>query len=258
MGYVVDFLGVIYFHRFKKSGGTVLLPDGRHPFPKIAPHFASFFIEQRRVKSADWWKAEPKEELEDIKVIEFPIPQPSQLAITSVEPVAEKPGCLSFGGVDGLDIGGHAGNLPEITRIDNRLKIDADKANVIAKLPIHRGKLEARLFGKAAMTRLTVAEDVDLVVITARTNDGKETKVLALENGTEIVLSNTSDLLTKQYAENDTHFKLYGKLDIEQRYEKLKEPPLKKLKRLGSSHPYLLLLDESGSTPDPGCSNGCC
>jgi len=257
MGYVVDFIGLVYFHKLRRGSVLALLPDGRDPSPlKVEPHIASLFIHKEDMKSADWWYATPKPELEEREIIEFPILYPSRVTITSVEPAANS-GCWPFGS-SGLGTGDHDGRLPQLKKQDKRLKIVPEKARTIVQLPLHRGKLEGRLFGTAVMTRLEVPEDMDLVVITAQTSDGSATKTLTLANETEIVLSNTSDLL-KKIKDKETHFKLYGRLDVKQRTDRLREPDEDLTPPpLGSAHRYLDLIDGEGATPDPGCSNGCC
>ncbi|MEO8035501.1 MAG: hypothetical protein ABI837_13780 [Acidobacteriota bacterium] len=265
MGFTIDFIGLSYFHKCKRSGGLVLLPDGRNPYGSIPPHYASFFLEDARVDfpNSDWWRATPKKKLSDVHVTEFPILKPSEILISGL---SENSGCWPLGGGSKLDLGNLHSALPELAKIDTKFRVDLKKAETIARLPIRRGTAEAFLFdGEAIVTRLTVESHSGPVTITARSDDGKDVKTLTVKDGTEIVLSNTSDLLAEpekvheaMTATGETHFRLYKKLDVN-KAGSLEEPEtLPHLDPFVSNHPYIVLIMTGPEVPGAGCSNTCC
>lgn len=265
MGFTIDFIGLAYFHKCKRSGGLVLLPDGTNPYGTIPEHFASFFLEDAKVDfpGSDWWRATPKKKLSEIHVTEFPIPKQSELFITGL---SENSGCWPLGGASRLDVGNLHKALPQLKKCEKNFRVDLKKAETIARLPIRRGKLEALTFKHAAVTRLTVESHAGPVTITARSKDGKDVKTVTVEDGTEIVLSNTSDFLNLAEesemphmavgSDPNSHFRLYKKLDVNKE-GLLKEPTIPRLDPLEPVHPYLKLIAAS-RVPGAGCSNTCC
>jgi hypothetical protein len=262
--YTIDFLGLIYFYNLGDEGRLVMLPDGRVPPPNVQPHSASFFIEESNiVAEPNWWQANPNQKLKSIHVVEFPIPEPSQITISGMEPAAGNAGCWPFKPkFDGTGLT----KLNNLNKIDPELDITPEYARTIAQMPIRRGKLESFLFGggdeedspdAAAVARLTVNGHSGPVTITARTTKGME-KTFTVKNGTEIILSNTSDLFAPH--EGKSHFRLYGRLDKNGKDDKLDPPPdaPSGLRELDSTHPYLLALDGVANLGEPGCSVTCC
>lgn len=255
MSFQIDFLGLIYF--FHKDGGRlVLLPDGRDPEPGIPKHYASFFLEKAKiVDDSNWWTPIQKKKLDQYCLLELPISAPSKLTITGLEPPAAT-GCWPFGPRP-LDTDREQ-KLPELKRIDPTIEIVPDKAKTIAQLEIHQGRLETFLFRKSVVTRLTVPNHSGPITITASGSYGEKT--LTLFDETEIVFSNTSDLIGPDYVEatayEKSHFRIYANLAVNGDPDKLKEPDPPELTAFPSSHPYLRLIPQE--VPAPGCSNTCC
>jgi hypothetical protein len=256
MGFQIDFLGLVYFHR-EKNHRLVLLPDGTNPEPGIAPHFASFFIEKIKVNGTpDWW---PGRDLKEICVHEFPIPEAVTLTISGLEAPSGAGGCWPF---TSSSIESHRENLlSHLKDADPHIHIVPSKAETIARLDIWQGRIETFLMKDAAVTRLTIPNYNDMIEIKATTTKGV-TKTLRLRNETEIVLSNTSRLLPPRTEEErlrypKSHFRIYAKLAVDEDPDRLTLPATPKLPPFPSSHPYIVLLEQH-EVPGADCGNTCC
>jgi hypothetical protein len=261
MPYKIDFVGLVHFLDKGNEGKLVLMPDGRHPDPplKVSPHYGSFFIQNEDIiDKSDWWPPNNDPVLDRIQVTELRIAKPSRMTISGMEDGGNR-GCWPFGSK--LDAKGHK-NLPRLEN-DRQLQIVPEWAETIAQMAIRQGTLESFLFGGkihgSGVSRLTVAGQSGPIVILAHLDDGSGFKTLKVNDGTEIVLSNTSNLLVP-HTDTDSHFRLYGKLDMYRRDETLKvKPPVPVLDPLPFNHRYLKhVLDELGTVPNGDCSNSCC
>src|ERR1043166_296590 len=224
MSYKVYFFGLVNFFDLKSQGRLVLLPDGRHPelgasdyLKRIPRHKASFVVKTKSVIDAsDWWPKIDDEELDEYKLSQFPIPEPSTITIGGIHLPPRKSGCLSFKGSDALDTKHHARFLPRLKEINPKFNIVPPKAATIVQMPVRRGKLKAYLldlapdqkaieryrarYGQqptpidtvAAVSELTVKRHSGNITITAFTDDGVQVKTLVIADEAEIFLSNIS------------------------------------------------------------------
>ncbi|HEX3534943.1 MAG TPA: hypothetical protein VHT23_12025 [Gemmatimonadaceae bacterium] len=292
MSFQIDFLGLVYFHHVP-NGRWVLLPDGRTPEEGIAPHFASFFLERAKVvDDSQWWRHCPdRKALTDVCLREYPICEPSTITISGLEAPAEH-GCRLWNrsAIKSL----RENKLVHLRRdCDKDIRVNPDTAETIAKLFVGCGEIATFVMaGGATVTRLRVPHG-DLgggVQIVATTSSGKTMELDVVEE-TEIILSNTSDLVptdeeyelqlrnranfvtrnrsgvsprresaaTDGYDDQHSHFRIYANLGTPPHPEKLKVPhdPPPDLPPFLSSHPYLLLLDGE-QVPGADCGNTCC
>lgn len=255
MGFVVDFLGLIYFLH-EGDSRLALLPNGTSPGKgDPAPHFASFFIETARVTGDKWWPTQTNPKLVEKGVTEYRIAKPSTITITGISET------LRGAGIMPLNTNDHEGVLPKLKDMNSAFDVVPKKADTIARLRIRQGTMVALQYAGSVASRLTV-NHAGPITITARSADG--VKTIDLKEGTEIVFSNTSDLLAIKEEELDPgpdHFRLYGKLDVHGATEGLIEPPLLPagIEPLPLDHPYLLkVIEDNHNVPGAGCSNGCC
>lgn len=259
MAYIVHFVGLVYFYDRKQDGKLALLPDGRNPDGKIAPHNASFFIEDEDIDdSSMWWPPESNEDWKKIRVTEFRVREPSHITISGMERTGG--GCWPLG--PRLDA--RFEKLPELAR-ERRLQIVPEWAQTIVQMPIRQGKLRTFLFAGetqgAGMTKLEMRDHVGNITIVARPDSGAEFKILKLKDKAEIVLANISDLSAASAYDGDTHFRLYGRLDVNRNDDTLTKAPgvPNTLPELKHHHRFLQwILDEFGTVGEPGCSNTCC
>jgi hypothetical protein len=263
MAYKLIFLGLAHFYDKGRDGKLVLMPDGTDPRPlNVWPHNASFFVQNKDIiDSSHWWQPIPDPVLTRLEVTEFRVMHSSRITMTGLDNTGN-PGCWPFGD-SRLDAAKHR-NLPELENDSKRaLKIVPEWADTIAQLAIRQGTLESFLFGGlvrgAGVSRLTVTKQGPIVIL-ALPADGSRFRMLKLRDNTdEIVFANTSNLL-KPHADKDSHFRLYGRLDVNRRDETLKDsPPIPVLDPLVFSHPLLKHIQETPITvPNVDCSNSCC
>jgi len=249
-GFKIYFLGLFNFFA-RSSGRLVLVPDGRTPDGNIAPHYASFYLETDKTDASGWWPMKPQsQELKDIGVGEFPINEPCTITISGV---GDNSGCWPIRAK--CDVKQHEKYVFKLPKIDPAIRIVPEKADTIAQIPIRRGTLEIFLFIQQSMvTQLSMPKYEGSITITAETDRGQIVKTLVIKAGTDIVLSNTSDPFADHTGE-DSHFKLYGLLDVHRKSDKLYEPPVPNIGNLEYTHPYLILLGQFGQFPPPNCSN---
>jgi len=251
-----DLIGLINFFDDGK-GKLLLLPDGTNPPGPgdIPKHFAGIFVLARQVLThAQWPDADDDADLKTMGVLHLPITQSCTISISGMNK-----GVVSSAEHDRL--------VPALKKIDRDFNIVPEKAETIAKIPIHQGTLKAFRFGKnSVVSQLTMSMplpdpknmDAGLMTIQATATDGSTKKVI-IGDGAEIVIANISKLGTAAGAverPEDSHFRIYAKLDVERRADGLFEPDADpSLQQLPSAHPYLSLLRErAGEFPSPGCS----
>jgi hypothetical protein len=274
MSFMIDFVGLAYFYKMKNSR-LVLLPDGRAFDPDIDPHNANFYIEKPRLsvpaEAQDWWPPtswEDKPLLAEYCLYEFPIPQPAMIAITGLEaPSGGNRGCWP-GHISPIK-SHREDKLEHLKAHDPEMKIVPELARTIARLTIGQGVLEVfSLPSGATVTRLTLPNHTGPVEITATTQ--YETKTLRVQNETEIVLANTSELFTEAgpYLRRSkaiergakSHFYIYEQLATEPDISRMKPPlpnqPAPDLPQCPSSHAFFVLLGPQ--TPGGDCGQGCC
>ena len=262
MAFLVDFIGLVNFFRedppLQPNQRLVLLPNGQNAAP-IEPHFASFIVESNKVvNNTTNWPEENDPLLKVMGLRKFPINNPSIISISGVE---------TANGAGGLNTQQHDGKLPRLHDQDPLFRIVPGKADAIAQIAIRSGVLEARMFAKSIVTRLTATSHSGNVIITARPNGAPlPDRTLTVKDGTEIVLCNISKLLKPVAPDPATmHFHIYSRLEVDRR-DALREPKpeeLAKVPPLPLSHPFLQMLASTSSTfgqfPGEQCSNsGCC
>jgi hypothetical protein len=267
--FTVQMVGIMYFNVCSKNGENscppdareVLIPDGTQGDGHIPPHLASLFIEKDLCVRDDWWTAgriehqvqamDEQGQLVTKRVIEFQIPQGDKPA--TIEFPYRGNGTFEAVNLDRL--------LPRIGTIDPQFELDLEHPSAIARIPLRGGRLEAfALNGGAATVQWTFETDSEPLTITAQseTSSGTVTvKAVGGRLGTEIVLSNTPDLLSRvqlptvvhtpgahEHASADAvaehaghgeggvshggnedhHFKLYGKLEKHRNASRLNFP----------------------------------
>jgi len=200
--YTVSFIGLNYFNACKVGERDALIPNGTPEggmgLDQLPPHFASFFIEEDRCDSYDWWPEQtyhlqiPLEirigEFRIANVIEFRLPQKPKPETPPVE--------LRFPCNQGtlknrnLDDG-----LPSLQGFGVVLD---DQPDVIAKVPFPGGDLEVFRFGGSTLVRWLIADHHDPIKITASGGDKERWVKLKNSDGSlpaEIVFSNTIELV---------------------------------------------------------------
>jgi hypothetical protein len=257
----INFIGLVNFFDQGKDGKLVLLPDGRTSNMNIAPHYANLTVLAKQVLNDSGWPPEADQELTDVFLKRYAISEPMKIAVAGLNPGESS---------ETLDTSEWDGRIPLLRQIDPTLHIDPTEAATIAQMPIARGKLVAYGFGEGSTVgQLTVEVDPPMdtnkqrpITITA-TNKSGEVKKLVLHDGVEIVLTNLSSVLEREpnpTAKPETHFKIYGQLDVKRRSKKLRTPKASTLGQIPSGHPYLAVLRETeGNFPAPDCPvTGCC
>ena len=194
--YTVSFVGLNYFNACTTGEKKVMIPNGTRGGGHIPTHYASLFIEEDHLASDDWWSDQRIRrrlrleaslgEFRTVDVIEFRIPKKVELTFRCHDEALSNVN---------LDDG-----LPKLQQVEG-FKLDAVGADTIAEVPIPGGAIEAFRFGSSALVRWLIEKHHDPITITAR--DGEESRRITLKESdcqlpTEIVLSNTVDLLTRR------------------------------------------------------------
>ena len=251
-GYTLEIIGLAHFYDTAAGTGLILVPDGRTSSGGIPSHAASFYVETARIVRTEGWPATRSQVLDDIGVSELAIAKPSTITISGLD------ASVDSAVPEGRN---HRLTMPRLKEIDPEFRIVLDKAETVARIPIGRATPEAFSFGGSVAARLRVAEHSGPITITATADDGSETRSVTLRAGTEIVFGNLPVAFTKHaHTPEASHFRLYAKLDVNRRADKLVEPPVDpRLEPLPWRHPYLRhLLGSIETVPRPGCSNTCC
>jgi hypothetical protein len=242
--------GLIYHHGCDVHSKWALVPDGTKFDP---PHYASIFVEKKRVKKAVWWGGDQQNENKSLGVMEFRIPTRAVVTFP-----------------DDAEDGAHFRNLSLLPTLHDNpgWEIDLVNPETIAEVPIRSGRLTAYAFDPAGEERVAVvkwkfANKSNEVKIKARTLH--ETKSLTLYNskGLEIVFSNTAELGRAACSHVDphhSHFVLYDKLNKKRPMNPPPKPPdcCPDLDPLKYSHPYLKHLHDAHRLGDVGCTPTCC
>ncbi|HXA17837.1 MAG TPA: hypothetical protein VN380_12645 [Thermoanaerobaculia bacterium] len=193
--YTVSFVGLNYFNACTTGEKKVMIPNGTRAGGHMPTHYASLFIEADHLDSDDWWSDQRIRrrirlevrlgEFRSVDVIEFRIPKKVELTFRCHDDTLSNVN---------LDDG-----LPKLQALAG-FKLDSVGADTIAEVPIPGGAIEAFRFGSSALVRWLIEKHHDPITITA--GDGEETRRITLKKSdcqlpTEIVLSNTIDLLTR-------------------------------------------------------------
>ena len=256
--YTVHFAGLVYFKVCSFKDKRALLPDGTESDGTIAPHYASLWVEPGQYESDDWWPTERFErtvkvvdDLGDeqaVKVLEFRIPSHAEIR-------------FSEDGEDSLDLTNVEQALPKLHEIDPSFEVDPTFVETIAEVPIHGGQIEVFGFCSSAIVRWTIARHSGPIKITAGAGDQQKSLTLkTIEEGlgTEIVFSNTADLISSECC-GKGDFRLYGKLNKSRKADNLVFPGLPKgLVPLPTDHDYLRSLATVLELADPECTPTCC
>lgn len=255
----VQCLGLIYFHVCDGRDKLALLPNGTDAGSNIDVHRGSIFVHPEEVESEDWWEGSRYEhQLKvvgddgndiEVPVLEFRFPEPVE---------------ITLGGTGkSLDLGNLKASLHKMKDSDPDFKVDPADVNAIAKIPITQGELTVYGFDTAAAVQWKIDTSGS---ITVSAQGARETKALTLKEstgprGTEIVLSNTSDMIDPpaQHKPGD-HFRLYAELNKSRKADKLEPPtgPPKGLDPLPFGHRYLASLVYEDQIPGTNCAPTCC
>jgi hypothetical protein len=298
MTYIVNFVGIIYFHVCSGDGDyKAFFPDGRNPGDDIPPHDARLLIEVKDHDADNWWRdqkslrtlqLQPRPgEFIDVDVFEFTLPERATVTFSSEDRK--------------LDLGNLRQALPGAKDLDPDFTVDPKNVKVIAEVPLTGGKLEAQSFESAAVVQWTVTDDSEPITITAQTD--KETRRITLKPGgdgqVEVVFSNTSDLIPgarrkiaraeramapvgrsngpvsavmvdpkgqvaveeAEEEDEDTHAAIYGQLDVRRNGRGIAKsdfPDFTQLPPCPSTHAFLNFLRRGKQIPLPKCSPICC
>jgi hypothetical protein len=277
--YRMVFLGLVnFFELDEPQGRLVLVPDGRNPPPdidpgdKIDPHRASFFIQEEDILDrSNWWPSREEQEIEALGIRELGIEEPSQIAISGMEPKPLRRTRRSTGSrkatkkEEPFDDSEFEEKLVRLRDINGDILIEPEVARTIAQIPIRRGKLASRLIGGAIVAQLKVASHTGPITITATLDDGSGTKTLELRDGAEIVLANISENIRPSSEDPEaSHFRIYAQLDTHRRPDLLPGPTDAEIEGLeldpiDTVHRYVEHLIDISVTPDGQCSiTGCC
>ncbi len=193
--YTVSFVGLNYFDACTVGKKKVMIPNGTRAGGHMPTHYASLFIEADHLDSDNWWSDQRIRrrlrlearlgEFRTVDVIEFRIPKKVELTFRCSDDALSNVN---------LDDG-----LPKLQDAKG-FKLDSVGADTIAEVPIPGGVIEGFRFGSSALVRWLIEKHHDPITITA--GDGEETRRITLKESdsqlpTEIVLSNTVDLLTR-------------------------------------------------------------
>lgn len=261
MAIKINFIGLVNFFDQGKDGKLVLLPDGRTSKMNIRPHRAKIAVLATQVVNDGEWPPEENKDLARMMVKRYAIDEPTTLSVEGLNP-GEAPGTLDTSEWDG--------RVPLLRRIDSTLHIVPEKAAAIVRMPVARGRLAAYSFGDGSTAgQLTVdvepshdEQGTPSITITATLESGA-VKKLVLKDGVEIVLTNLSNALELEpnpTADPESHFKIYGQLDVDRRSDNLTPPGKSELGEIPSGHIYLeILRSRKGNFPAPDCPvTGCC
>lgn len=204
--FTVQMMGIMYFNVCAKDAEDcsshakeVLIPDGRQGDGHIPPHVASLFIDKDLCIRDDWWTDERVEhqvhaleqgQVVTKRVIEFRIPPGSKPA--TIKFPDQGTGMVQVVNLDRL--------LPMIGKVDPQFVLDLENPSAIARVPISGGRLEAFAFNEGAAAVQWTFEVSGPQTITATTETGLGSvtvKAAGGRLGTEIVLSNTPELLSR-------------------------------------------------------------
>lgn len=280
--YHVHFVGIVYFNVCKRDGKIALVPNGTRGGGHIPLHYASFFIEESLHDSDNWW---PDRKL--LRTISIDNPDHSSSDVNLIEFRITKPAEITFDcGDETLECVNIDKTLPELKVIAPGFELDLDKPDIIAKLDVPGGKLEAFRFDndELAVVRWTITKHSTPITITAK--EGADVRRITLKNveEPEVVFGHTADLiqtaaenLQREAARPNTrgskadgggamtgahHFLLYARIDKqrdEKKFTKLnKLPNYHALNDLPFKHPYLTFLLQLEEIPLPGCVPTCC
>ncbi|HEX6099970.1 MAG TPA: hypothetical protein VF432_26905 [Thermoanaerobaculia bacterium] len=278
--YRIVFLGLVnFFELDEPQGRLVLVPDGRNPPADIDPgdkidsHRASFFIQEEDILDrSKWWPNREDQEVEALGVRELGIEEPSQIAISGMEPKPVSRTRRTSGSrratkkEEAFDDSEFEEKLVRLRDINGDILIEPEVARTIAQIPIRRGKLASRFIGGAIVAQLKVASHTGPITITATLDDGSGTKTLVLHEGAEIVLANISENIRPSSDDPEaSHFRIYAQLDTHHRADLLPGPSDEEIEGLeldpiDTAHRFVQrLIDDVSVTPDGQCSiTGCC
>jgi hypothetical protein len=261
MSFKIDFVGLIYFYRVSKHEYLLLLPNGTEGTGGIQPHYGSVFLEKRKVneKTSTWQPLPSNSDMDYWGINEYTLNAPAKLSIGGVNTDA-RGGCRSLGSRSGVS-GSIESRMPHLKDCsDPAIHVVPDKARTIAQISIRQGFLEAFQFGDdhTLVSRLTVTNHQGPIVIA----NGKD--VIEVFDETEIVISNTSDLIGSHghpaIVPEAAHCNLYSKLADDKQSHTVTMPPggVPNLPKLPSSQMYILFLRGNHRIPGPDCGNTCC
>ena len=248
MAYSIELVGLINVYHQGEGQKLLLLPDGRQPELNIPPHIASIVVLESQLLGNDDWEWEDDPRLDELHVRSFLIDPPSMIAIS---------GLTGNGGE--LDTTAWDGVIPILSTIDRKMHILPERAETIAQIPVANGKLEAFYFADDSVVGRLTVPNTGLVTIKANAKNGHP-KTLTLLDGASIVIANLSrkdSALPRPEERGDSHFRLYGQLDVQRRSVGLTREPQRddRLQHLPSGHPYLAFIRANeGAFPSPGCS----
>lgn len=268
----VHMSGLMYFHGCHASQKFALVPNGMTPISRashshsIPTHYASFWIEEKDLDvNHHWWpnqkelrKLSIKHEdgsVEPANVWEFRLPMPDQEVLPAVtfpdewdEPARMH--CFEH-------------TLPKLQRIHPGFEIDLDTPDAIARVPIRGGKLEVFEFNRVASVKWTIRHHLNPIRINVN-----QFWITLTSRDAEIVFSNNSDLLERDYKERhdcgpddpNNHFFLYEKLQKNDDGHNLRVPCYpENLDPLFTQHSYLRKLASARTfLNDSGCTGTCC
>jgi hypothetical protein len=193
--YNVQFVGVVCFLR-QNGSRLALLPDGRRDQP---PHSARIVVDPAAVIRDTGWKARTKAHV--ARGI-YALPECS-IALQGVEEKGE------------LVTDDHERFLPRLQVINPDFKIDPKSADLVARIPIRRGTLEAFRYPASAITptasiisQLRIPHEGEITITVTPKFAGPE-RTIVLAPGTEVVIVNDSTSEDRVVP----HFHIYDRLN---------------------------------------------
>jgi len=286
--YQVHFVGIVYFNVCKSDNKIALVPNGTRGNGHIPPHYASLFIEESLHDSDSWWRdrkfvrtisvQNPDRSTREVNLLEFRITKPAEITFDCGDETLE---CVNIDKT-----------LAELKVVAPGFDLDLDKPDIIAKVNVPGGKLEAFRFAvdELATVQWTIWKHSVPITITAK--EGADVRRITLKHNDgppEVVFSHTPDLIQTamdnmqrsaagekaQKAQkapqapphgaagampNTHHFRLYAKLDKQRDENKFTGalPIYRGVSELPSTHPYLTFLRQLEEIPLPGCVPTCC
>jgi len=201
MPYKVQFVGLVCFVH-DSDMRWALLPDGRNP-ESVDPHYPSIMVARDSIEEATGWNGESPDANGKF------MPPAGTLVLEG----ADVPGPL--------DDSQQNEQLPHLKRIDERFKIDLDRAEAVMRVPIRQGRLTANMVpgGSALITELEVQHDGP-ITLTFTPSDGSPARTMRLKPSTEVLIGNIAARGIYDGAEPNRHL---GHFKI---YEKLSDPPV--------------------------------